>query len=271
MNNGPEHIPADTPASPAAAMLDELAAQARDRGLQAVLAALEHLLRQQSWARDRLSAHSGRCIRVALDPPVPASSAAPEFLAVIDQEGLLRAAPPGTAADATLLLRPSVDALASLLREGPQGLSAHLRVEGDVMLAATLGELAQHLRWDAEEDLSRVVGDVAAHRLVRLAGHGVEFLRELGRRAESAAGQFLGAPRGPLAAGGHLDALRRDARALDQQVQALEGRVARLARGRRVDSPFAGDRVAGSQGARNPASAGRVQQDLSARSRSPLR
>lgn len=232
MNVGPEDIPIDSPASPAVAMLGEVAWQVRDRALRGVHAALEHLLRQQSWARDRLRMHAGRSVRVAFDAAVPGGGAAPEFLATIDPEGLLRAAAPGAAADATLLLKPSADALAALLRDGPQGLSAHLRIEGDVMLAATLGELAQHLRWDVEEDLSRIVGDVAAHRLVRLAGQGFDFLRDLGRRVESTAGQFLGASQGPLAPGRQLDALRRETVGLDRKLQALEARVARLARGR---------------------------------------
>ncbi|HWS75593.1 MAG TPA: SCP2 sterol-binding domain-containing protein [Quisquiliibacterium sp.] len=236
MDDRTDDIPADTPASPALAMLGDLAAQARERALRLVFGALEHLLRQQAWARDRLKAHPRKSIRIALDAAPVAGAAAPELLATIDEQGLLRAAQAGTRPDATLLLRPSAGALASLLREGPQGLSAHLRVEGDVMLAATLGELAQHLRWDAEEDLSRVLGDVAAHRLVGLAGEGFARFRDLARRVESAAAQFLGAPQGPLAAGLQLGALRAEAARLDQQVQALEARVARLGRGRRGGS-----------------------------------
>ena len=258
MNVGPEDPPIDSPASPAVAMLGELAWQARDRALRAVHAALEHLLRQQSWARERLRAHAGRSVRVAFDAAVPAGGA-PEFLATIDPEGLLRAAAPGTTADATLRLKPSADALAALLRDGPQGLSAHLRIEGDVMLAATLGELAQHLRWDAEEDLSRIVGDVAAHRLVRLAGQGFGFLRDLGRRVESTAGQFLGASQGPLAAGRQLDALRRDAVGLDRQLQALEARVARLSRGR--GSVSGGQRAGPPEGTGHGAGGGAASTD----------
>lgn len=232
-----EDLARDVPASPAAALFAELAAQARDRGAALVLAALGHLLQQQAWARERLRTHAGRSIRVAFEAP---ARAAPELHATIDAQGLLRRAAPGAPADATLLLRPSAAALGSLLREGPQALSAHLRVEGDVMLAATLGELAQHLRWDAEEDLSRVVGDVAAHRLVRLAGDGFARFLDLGRRVESAAAQFLGAPEGPLAGSPRLGALRDEALGLDQRLQSLEARVARLSRGRGApDAPRA--------------------------------
>ena len=221
------------PDSPAAALAGDLLAQARDRAFALLLSALEHLVRQQSWARDRLRAHAGRTVRVAVDadalPALPGLPA-PDARMTIDDDGFLRRAAPGAPADATLVMRPSVDALFALLREGPQGVQRHLRIEGDVTLAATLGELAQHLRWDAEEDLSRVVGDVAAHRLVRAAGGLLARLRDLGTRAETAAAQF--------AAGGTQVAVRPQMRelldaaaALEQRVQALETRAARLARG----------------------------------------
>ena len=40
-------------------------------------------------------------------------------------------------------------------------------VSGDERLAAEVGWLVRNLRWDAEEDLSRLMGDVVAHRLAR--------------------------------------------------------------------------------------------------------
>ncbi len=38
-------------------------------------------------------------------------------------------------------------------------------IDGDTALAEVIHHLWQHLRWDAEEDLSKVVGDAAAHRI----------------------------------------------------------------------------------------------------------
>ena len=38
-------------------------------------------------------------------------------------------------------------------------------VSGDAEFAAAINHIARHLRWDVEEDLSRVVGDIAAHRM----------------------------------------------------------------------------------------------------------
>jgi ubiquinone biosynthesis protein UbiJ len=42
-----------------------------------------------------------------------------------------------------------------------------VRIEGDVQLAAEVNWLADHVRWDIEEDISRIVGDAPAHMLVQ--------------------------------------------------------------------------------------------------------
>ena len=203
-------VPADAPASEAV--------QARDlRGLplRGLLRAINHVLRQQVWARDRLIVHRGKSVRLGLDTLFPLAAFAPNLMTRISDDGLLEAADTpkpansGAAAgaggagsggaqalarsgaDVSLWLKPSVDALFAGLRSGPVGLSSHLRVEGDVLLAAVMGELAQHLRWDFEEDLSRVVGDAGAHRVVAGAQTVGARLKDSQQRVESSAVQWL--------------------------------------------------------------------------------
>jgi ubiquinone biosynthesis protein UbiJ len=52
-----------------------------------------------------------------------------------------------------------------------------VRIEGDVQLAAEINWLIDHVRWDAEEDLARLVGDAAAHTLAQAARKALESLR----------------------------------------------------------------------------------------------
>ena len=59
-----------------------------------------------------------------------------------------------------------------------QGEKPPMRVEGDVMLAADINWLVDHVRWDAEEDLSRLIGDAAAHNLMRFLRRLTPALRE---------------------------------------------------------------------------------------------
>jgi ubiquinone biosynthesis accessory factor UbiJ len=66
------------------------------------------------------------------------------------------------------------------------GAMPEVRIEGDVQFAAEVNWLVDNLRWDVEEDLSRILGDVAAHRVCELA-----------RTVASAVHRFVqGAPRG---------------------------------------------------------------------------
>ena len=148
-----------------------------------MLAALNHLLAANDSARASLRPHAGRLIR--LEARDPAQSAAWfSMLLCVSAEGLLEPAPAATSSPSvTMSIRPSLDAGFAMLSKGPAGLQPHLRIEGDVLLAAALGELSRTLRWDVEEDLSRLTGDVIAHRIVGLAAGAAQALRELGERA----------------------------------------------------------------------------------------
>ena len=193
---------------------------------QAALAAINHVLRQQAWAQDRLRAHAGRALRVVVESPFgPVSSDA----RILDG-GTLQ----GTEADApdvTLTLRPSVDAVFGVLRDGPRGLTGHLKVEGDAMLAAAIGEIAQHLRWDVEEDLSRVFGDRVAYRVGETARDGSRQAQQLRDRVESGVRDFLVREDRQLVGREDMAALSDALRSLEASIGALEARLARGARG----------------------------------------
>jgi ubiquinone biosynthesis accessory factor UbiJ len=194
---------------------------------RALLAALNHLLKQQAWASERLRLHAGRCVRLGFERTSPWGRLTPSLCAVVSSEGFLEVAA-DRSADATLWLEPSIDALFDGLRNGPRGFSTHLQVEGDVMLAATLGELAEHLRWDAEEDASRLLGDVAAHRIASLwrglAAHG----GDTRRRVESAAVQFATVEQPQLVAQPMLASLRGQLSALASLIDSIDLRLAAI-------------------------------------------
>jgi ubiquinone biosynthesis accessory factor UbiJ len=71
-----------------------------------------------------------------------------------------------------------------------------VQIEGDVQLAAEVAWLADNLRWDVEEDLARVLGDVPAHALVDAGRRLMQALRPFivrATRAPQADAQGLGA------------------------------------------------------------------------------
>jgi ubiquinone biosynthesis protein UbiJ len=229
--------PDDRPASPLQALAADTAARLQAQALRALVAAFEHLLRQQGWARERLRMHAGSTVRVGLQagagfglPAIlPTGLPPPEVRLRITSEGFFEAAAFDAEPRATLLLIASADALFTAAREGVDGLSRHLRVEGDVMLAATLGELARDLRWDAEEDLSRVLGDVAAHRVFGLLRAGVQGLRERASQPLASFSRQVASGEAPVVSRSRVEGLRGDFQALDDRLRRLEQRAARLA------------------------------------------
>ena len=155
-------------------MIPELLGQGAHRAL---LAFFNHVLAQHQWARDKLSMHVGRSLVIGLEteklPKLPFLPP-PEIHASVSAEGLLEVvrasampSDPLTIEKPSVEMRikPSMEAFNAFTKEGPQGLLRHMRIEGDVLFAAAVGEIASQARWDYEEDLSKVVGDIAAHRI----------------------------------------------------------------------------------------------------------
>lgn len=232
-------------------------------GAAAFAAMFNHLLRQNDWARARLAMFADRRIAIELEAPSFARGLRPPRLAArITAEGLLEtsqaqaavssadtfeagsgpdvdpAPPPGVDAarfDVEMHVRPSFAAAGALLREGTRGLAPYVRIEGEVMLAAALAEVAERMRWDPEEDLSRITGDVVAHRVGRGVAAAREAMREFrGRVAGSAGRRFAGAT-GTLVGRDELESLRGSLDALEARVSGLEAKRRRLRAGADAD------------------------------------
>ncbi len=120
-----------------------------------LLAAINHLLGQASWAREKLLPFAGHAARIKL-PPFEAA-----FL--IGADGCIAAAAPEAELEVSISL-PAATPLLAL--QGKDAVMRAARIKGSAEFAEALGFVIRNLRWDAEEDLSKVVGDIAAHRIV---------------------------------------------------------------------------------------------------------
>src|SRR3989344_5179496 len=63
-------------------------------------------------------------------------------------------------------------------QKGLRGDKPAIRIEGDVQLAAEINWLVDHVRWDVEEDLARVIGDAPAHTVAQVASRAAQALRQ---------------------------------------------------------------------------------------------
>jgi len=185
--------------------------------LPAFAAPVNRLLRANSWALERLAPHAGR---VACFDNGPFS-----VMMAVAANGEVADAAQDAAPDVTVRVTPGL-----LLRIMARDASAwgEVKVEGDAEFAAAINHVVRNLRWDIEEDLSRVIGDVAAHRLVETGRK----LDHWGRQsADNLARSFTEywTEEQPLIAGRHeVEAFVRDVDVLRDDLARLEKKIERL-------------------------------------------
>ena len=180
--------------------------------------ALNHLLGAEAWARDKLKPHAGQCVEFR-SPPLPALR-----LAILDS-GLLAEAEQDAAPNLVVTIGPG--ALPALMR-GEEALMREIGLEGSADLAGAVQYLVRHLRWDLEEDLSRVFGDVLAHRMVEQGSRFAAWNRESAEKLAQNLAEYwieeqplLARPEAMRRFLSDLDRLREDLARIEKRIDAL--------------------------------------------------
>jgi ubiquinone biosynthesis accessory factor UbiJ len=140
---------------------------------------LNHVLMQEPQAMERLLRQKGQVVRIQWRQVTLCLLATPA--------GLLDLA----AADATptLTLDVTESSPLALAQTLAQGGKPPVQIAGDVQLAAELNWLADNVRWDIEEDLSRILGDAPSHLLMQGVRTLLQALRKFAG-SRSAPGSF---------------------------------------------------------------------------------
>ncbi len=140
-----------------------------------VVLLLNHVLQQEPEAMRRLARAKSKQMLVQWRSF--------SMILVATPVGLLdRPASLGVAAKPDLTITLLQHDLAQLAQTAADGSPPQARIEGDVQLAAEVGWLTQHVRWDIEEDLSKLLGDVPAHTLAKMARGAADALRRFALR-----------------------------------------------------------------------------------------
>lgn len=136
---------------------------------------LNHLIQGESWAQARLIAHSGA--QVTIDSGVFTVSLG------IDEHGLFHEADRVRQPDVSITLPADVPFRLLFDRNS---LFSSVKLGGSADIAESLAFVLRNLRWDAEADLARLVGDIPARRLALLGRDiGVGIQQAIGRTAEN--------------------------------------------------------------------------------------
>ena len=179
-----------------------------------------HLLAPADWARERLTAHAGKSARFELLPA--------RVNLQVGTDGLLQ--PAAAEAAPAVVIRFQPGALLRTLADREQAWrSAH--IEGDTAFAADLSYVAAHLEWDVEEDLSKVFGDIAAHRMAEAGRTAAAWPKQAARSVAQNTGEYLTEEAKLLASPLQVSEFVREVDELRDAAERLEKRIERLARG----------------------------------------
>lgn len=180
--------------------------------------ALNHLIKGEYWAQDRLRAHSGA--QVLID--------AGGFFKLrlgIDEHGLFQAGHADSEPHVAITLPSDMPVRLLFDRER---LFSSVKLGGSAEIAESLAFVLRNLEWDVEADLASLIGDIPAHRLAKIAQSlSAAIIDSINRATQNAVeyaideSALLVRPRGIADFGNALNILRDD-------ISRLEKRIARL-------------------------------------------
>ena len=179
--------------------------------------AVNHVLRSAPLAMERLRRHAGRTAAFHVGPVTLAFT--------VQTTGEVTTAIAGAARDLTVRISPF---LLPRLAAREEAAFREIEMQGDMELAHEISYLAQNLTWDVEEDLSKVVGDIAAHRMVAGAKAAHRWAREAAVRTAQGAAEYWTEESPLIASRVKVEDFVRGVDELRDAVERLEKRVERL-------------------------------------------
>ncbi len=180
---------------------------------------LQHLIAQNSWANTWLQPFAGKSVQINI-APVKTSL-------VILENGSLAIAGETNVSDATVTIPPSL--LLRLIAKD-EAAKLQIKIEGDTHLATELVKVFSHLRWDYEDDLSRLVGDVPANKIGTLGRHAVLTVKETTTNLAEMLSEYWQEETPMLAKKRHVEQFNADVDTLRADVDRLEKRLSKLAK-----------------------------------------
>ena len=176
--------------------------------------AINRLLRANPWAVEKLRQHAHKTAAIAC-PPF-------ELRVTVSDTGELFAAATDTPADVAIEVTPGV-----LMRgaTGDESAWRGVRVAGDAEFASTIDDLRRNLAWDYEEDLSRFLGDIAAHRVADAARSFDRWARSALLDAGKAVAEYVTHEQPVVASTAAVEGFNREVDRVRDDVERLEKRL----------------------------------------------
>jgi ubiquinone biosynthesis accessory factor UbiJ len=178
---------------------------------------LQHITNQNNWARPHLQAYAGKVIQ--FDFKVIQANL------LILEDGSLCSAGETAVADASVHIPPS---LAMRLMAKDESAKMYIKVDGDLHLASEVSKVLQLMRWDVEEDLSKVVGDVAAYKISNISQQSFTEIKNLSKNAADMLAEYWQEENPILAKKRHVEQFIQNVDTLRNDVDRFEKRLDKM-------------------------------------------
>ncbi len=193
-----------------------------DTLLRPLEAILNRQIQASTPAREQCRRLDGKALGIEVTTPPF------EMMIIAQADGLLVTGKRAAVPDA--VLRGSPFALASLARPDAVDVmrSGAVAVDGDAIVAQDFQRLLEHARPDFEEELSRLVGDIAAHQVGNFVRGAFDFGRHALDTLRLNTREFLQEESRDLPSGEEAEVFLSEVDRLAADVERAEARVRRL-------------------------------------------
>ena len=180
---------------------------------------LQHLTNQNNWSRPQLVGFAGKVVQFDF--------ALIKANLIILEDGSLAISAASAAPDTVIYLPPS---LALRLLANDEAAKMQIKIEGDTHLATEFSKVLQNMRWDVEEDLSHVVGDIAASKLGAASQAAYATAKTQSINAAEMLSEYWQEEKLILAKKCHVESFNAGVDTLRSDVARFEKRLAKLAK-----------------------------------------
>jgi len=187
-----------------------------------VTTSINHVLRSERWACERLQTFTGKTIGIRVPPLV-------NFSVLIDAAGEMQQASNAIGTDATLTFSPLI--VSKLLTRETSAFDS-IAITGDQSLADELIAIGKQidLRIIFEQDLSKTIGDIPAHRVAQASEHLMRWPVENVDRLSQALAEYWTEESGFLTKPAAIEHFAQEVQNLQSDTEQLEQRLNRLTR-----------------------------------------
>jgi ubiquinone biosynthesis protein UbiJ len=179
---------------------------------------IQHLLAQNEWAAPMLQPFASKAVQL--------NFVLLKTSLVILENGNLAIAGETNVPDATITIPPS---LLLRLMAKDEAAKLQIRVDGDTHLATTLAKVLSHVRWDYEDDLSKLTGDVSANKIGEFTRQSVSTVKDTAINLAEMLSEYWQEEKPLLAKKRHVEQFNTEVDTLRADVERLEKRLNKLA------------------------------------------